>query len=374
MPIWPLLLSFAPPALAGEPMTWREAVRADTSAAYLAFAAQNLTSPKASVARRRAEDRAWQEAVDADSSNAYRGYVQAFPTGAHVTEAATRAVERAWEEASASGSLAAMTAFLERYPSSEHGPEARARVEELWFDQAQSEGTEAGWTRFLLQYPKGARSAVAWFERDRLAWERTVAASTRSAYERYLAEIPAILDADGRVIAGAHRQEAELWLAETYVRRIVPLVALVDTWHPSAGNRATLEALTGAIDRGLLADLRKTFTVLPARAVDATRGMEPAQQLVGTEPGTGILVFEVHESKGEAFDPDGVGTNLHVVVRLYAPNTAHPVVVREVRASTPRRVRGLALDELHKSAIGALADEVRVLTMELAAQAPRVSP
>lgn len=373
MPIWPVLFFFVRPVHAGEPSakSWRDTVRAGTSVAYLTFAAQNMTSPKAPIARRRAEELGWQEAVTADTSTAYRGYIQAFPSGQHVAEAASRSTERAWEEAQASGSLAAMIAFLERYPDTVHGPEARARVEELWFEQAQAENTEASWARFLLQYPQGARSALAWAERDRLAWARAVEGGTRTAYDRYLAEIPSIVDADGSVIAGAHRQEAQDWLAATYVRRIRPLVALVETWHPSGTHRTTLEALSAVIDRGLLVELRKTFTVLPATTLDATRGMEPAQQLVGVEPGTGILVFEVRETKGDPFDPEGIGTDVHVVVRLYAPNASKPVVIREVRASTPRTVRGEKLDELHAAAIRALGDELRVLTMELAAQAPK---
>lgn len=366
MSIW-LLCSIAWAA----PLTWREAVTADTSAAYRAYAAQNVGSPKAAVALRRAEERAWAEAEAANDSTAYRAYVQAFPTGEHVGEAATREIELAWDEASAGGALSGLVAFLERYPQSTHAPEARAKVEESWFQQAQAEATEAGWARFLGEYPRGARSAVAWGERDRLAWDKAVAGDTREAYHTYLEDVPDLVDIDGRRIAGAHRADADQWLAATTFRQLQPVVALVGTWQAEGTHAATLTQLTGALERALLPDLRKTFTVLPVRTIDATRGMDPPQQVFGTEAGTGLLVFEIRESVGREFEPEGHATDLGVVLRLYAPNTARPVLVRELTASTPDKVRGEKLDELHTTAVTELGDRLRVFAMELAAQAPQ---
>lgn len=367
MPMWPILL------LACAAHDWRDAVRADTSAAYSAYALKNPGTFKAETAKRRAEARGWDEAVLADDSGGYRAFAEAFPTSRRAPEAMKLAEDRAWTEVSASEALSDWLTFLERYPSSPHAPEARARTEALFFAAAKAEGTEAAWVRFLSQYPTGGHTAAAWAERDRLAWDRAVAEATRTAYERYLADVPALKAPDGQVVAGVHRAEAEQWLASTYVRRIQPVVALVESVQPRKGTEAELKALAAVIDGGLLTELRRTFTVLPARTVDATYGMPPVQELVGVEPDVGILSIEVHEKVGRDFDPNGHATDLQVIVRLYVPPTPKPVVVREVNATTPDRVLAQKIDELHRSAVRALGEQLLRVGPEIASQAPKAA-
>jgi hypothetical protein len=337
---------------------WREAVRADTSAAYLAYAARNPGSIKEPAARRRAEDRMWAEANTANTSTGYAAYLSAFPGGHHTAEAQARAQELGFAEAKAEGTISALSAYAIRWPASPHAEAARTQAEDLIYEQAILEGTEASWARYLVQYPNGRYAAEATTERDQLVWTETVPQKTRQAYQRYLKEFP----------QGVHAEEARAWIAASYVGKVQPLVALVSTFQPSARS-SVLGRVHQAFDAGFVPDLRAArFEVLPTRTVDATNGMPHPQELLGTEPDTGILILEYHEKPGREFDPSGTATDIQAVLRLYVPNSAEPVWVRTVDATTPDTVRGTELTALNQAAIEDLVNRLHDLKPDIASQ------
>ncbi|MEQ1567592.1 MAG: hypothetical protein ABMA64_18260 [Myxococcota bacterium] len=341
------------------PKDWRAAVEADTSAAYLTYAVKNPTSTKLPLARRRAEQRSWTEAEASGTSVAYASYLSAFPAGDRAAEAQARAHELGWAEAGKDGTLAAYAAYVDRWPTSPHRGEAAAQVEELTYRDAAAEGTASAWGRYLLQYPSGKYAAAATQARDALIWAETPPVGTREAYQRYLDEFP----------AGAHADEARAWIAATYVTRIVPVVALVSSWQPRPTHAAVLARLRKGFDAEFVPELVQAgFEVLPTRAVDAIDGMKSAQEVVGIEPSTGVLVVEYRERAGRTFDPSGIATDAQVVLRLYAPNTAVPVWVRTAEATTPDKVRGSDVGALNQAAITALMEQLHQLRLDIASQ------
>lgn len=352
----PLLL--LPCVAACASVDWREAVQADTSAAYLAYVAHNPTSVKIPTAERRAEALLWEEATLAGTSAGFAAYVSTFPQGKHAAEALTQVYEVGWTEASTDGSSAALQAYALRWPRSPHAPEAAARVEELAFGAARSERTDESLSRYLVQYPEGRHAAEVRALRDEVVWEATVPVATRAAYQRYLDQFP----------QGIHADTARLWLRATYVRRVLPVLAVLETWQRGSV-RTVLGRVQRELDVVLVPDLRRAgFEVLPVRALDATLGMNPPQEQFGVEPDTGILVVEYRERAGRTFDPSGTATDIEAVVRLYVPNTPNPVWVRTVRATTPDRVHGSEVGALHQAAIDDFGDQLHTFEAELASQ------
>lgn len=351
------LLAVAPEARADK--AWREARKADTSAAWGLYASAHPTEPRAALARHRAERRGWDEAVAANTSASYTAYVAAFPSGQDVAEARTRAETLGWDEAVAEDTIGALTSYIGRYPRSPHVGEATQRIEELWYGQCKLEGTEAGWARYLSRYPLGKHAVEAQAERDRLAWAATTAAATRYAYRQYLERFP----------TGLHITEARGWLDQTYVRTLQPVVALFATYQAPGARPALLARIQGELDRGLLDDLKETFTVLPTRAIDATAGGLPnPNETIGARPDTGILVLEYSEYPGRRFDPAGVATDIAAILRLYTPNTPNPVWSRELSATTPEKVHGTNLSALQAAALQDLSEQLTALNIELAQQ------
>ena len=343
-----LLVVLFVPACGGP--AWRVAADTDTSAAYLAFLAAHPDSAKAKAARTRAEERLWAEATASRSPDAYRGYVAAFPDGPHAAEAHTIAEQLAFEAAVTDGSSSALSAFLARYPTGTHAAEAQAALERSWVAEARAAGTEEAWGRYLVRYPDGAHADEAREERDRIAWNATTDANTLAAYETYL----------DRYLAGSHREEAEAFVAATRVGELQPVLALSGTFQSSSQHVAILARLQTELEKGLLVDLKKSFTIRPTlRVIAVDPGTPPPQQAVPSEPGVGVLLVVVEERKGREFQPSGTATDLHASVKLFVPPTATPVVAETVKASTPERVTGTAESTLYTSAVKAFGATLR---------------
>ena len=342
------------------PKDWRVAKRTNTSASYGAYASAHAGEPRAAIAARRAEARGWEEANAAGTSAAYTSFVAAFPASEHAIEARVRAETIGWTEAKASGTLPDLTTYLARYPQSVRRGEAEGLIEGLFFEEAKAEGTIASWGDYLVRYPMGAHAAEATAERDRLTWQRAVMMDTRSAYKKYLDSYP----------QGAHAAEASAWLAESYVTRLQPVIALIESHQGSSMHKTVLARIQREFDDGLLADLKDTFEIEATRIYDGSRGFPHPHDLLGTTLGTGVLVIEYYEREGRRFEPSGTATDITAVVRLYAPNTRNAVWVRELAASTPTRVYGADRSALNLGAIGDLGDQLRSLFVELTIQRP----
>jgi hypothetical protein len=342
------------------PKDWRQARRAGTSDAYHTFALAHGGQPRGAVAERRAEALGWTEAHAAGTSEAFATFAERHPASDHAGEALAQAEVLGWQEASAEDTLPALTRFVARYPSSVHKIEAAARLEELTWQVAQAEGSMAAFGRYLARYPSGPHAADAVAERDRMTWESTSATNTRHAYRKYLEQFP----------DGAHAGAANAWIEDSYVDRLQPLVALIETHQGRSAHSTVLARVRGAVEAGLLDDLRDMFALEPTRTYDGTNGMPHPHDMLGKRVGTGILVIEIYEKGGQRFEPSGQGTDISAVLRLYAPNTADAVWVREVAVSTPERVTGQDDSALHLGAVQELGDRVRAFVTDLSVQRP----
>lgn len=351
-----LLLILASPACAGR--GWRAAAREDTSAAWSAWVAAHPDAGRADLAARRAEERGWAEAQAADTSEGYGAYLGAFPAGPNAPEARARAEALDWQAARDTGTVEALTGYLARHPGGPHTVEAQERIEKAWADEARAAGTEESWGRYLVRYPQGAFSAEARQERDRLAWATATTAATPAAYTAYLARFP----------QGAHAAEAAAWLAAAKVTRIKPVVILTGTWQRDGMRSTVLARARRELERGLLAELKRDFTVLPVTTTDP-RGATPGlpQEVYGIEPDTGLLVVEYRETVGRRFEPDGHANDVHAQVRLFVPPTAAPVLERSLQASTPEKIYGTDASVLETSAVKELGGQLLSVAPEVLA-------
>lgn len=338
------------------PKDWREAVRDGSSTAYAAYAARHPGTPRAAAAARRAPELAWAEAQALDTSIAYASYLAAYPEGEHAAEAKVRGVALAWTEAKQSGSVATLASFLARYPDSPHEADAEQLLEQLWYDEAKQGGTEVSWGRYLVRYPQGTWAEEAARERERLAWEATVPQDTIQAYLSFVQRYP----------DGAHAAEARAWLDATRVAKLQPVVVLAGTWQGDRSRATVVQRVRGEVERGLLADLKRFFTVLPVKVVDP-RGAPLAHphEAWGATEGVGLLVLEYTEVAGRTFEPSGHATDITATLRLYAPNTRTPVLDKATTASTPARILGADASSLHTSAVKDLGARLRAYAQEI---------
>lgn len=340
---------------------WREAVKADTSQAYSAYAAHHRGEPKAEVATRRAHDRAWAEAQAADTSIAYGSYVSAFPQGEHAEEARARGDELAWTEAKAGGDLASLSAYVARYPGSSHAAEAEQLVEKLWYDDARNGASEASWGRYLVRYPEGLWADEAKRERERHAWEQTVGLGSRDAYQAFVKRYP----------DGTHANEGRAFLAAMRVSKIQPVIVLRESWQPERMRATVLSRIRSELELGLFADLKREFVILPTKAVDPRgEALGHPHDEWGATADVGLLVVEYSEVTGRSFQPSGNATDNTAKVELYAPNSKLPIFSQTVTASTPEKITGADSSVLHTSAVRELAGRARALGPEIESNKP----
>jgi hypothetical protein len=337
---------------------WRQAVQANTSAAYVAYLGQHPDSAKAGVAWKRGEELAWSEARAAGTAAAYGSYVSSFPQGPHVDEARATAERLEFEAAIADGSTATLAAYVARHPTGAYAAESSAALERAYVAEARSVGTEAAWGKVLQRYPEGAYAEEARRERDRIAWNTATDAGTLQAYLRYLDDYP----------VGAHADEATAFVAATHVGMLQPVVVLARSYQPQSAHGGVLAKWQKEIERGMLAELRSDFEIRPTIALlsvdpDSMRGRDA----VHSEPGVGVLVVEIEERVGRPFEPAGAATDLLATVELIVPPTASPVVSRKIEASTPERVTGEHVSSLYTSAVREMAASLHTVIPEIAA-------
>ncbi len=335
---------------------WRAAVDAHTAAAYSTYARVHPGTGRAATAARRAEALAWEEAVRANTSRAFEGFRSAYPASTLAADAAARAEDRGWAEAEATADVAGYAQFLARYPRSPRAPEAGSRIEALVWAGATGDDTEASYGRYLLRYPDGPHAAEAAARREELAWIAATLADTPAAYRSFL-------DAHE---GGAHTDAARAWLDAVRVSRLRPVVVLARTWRPAEERPAILGRYREAVESWLAEGLGRDFGTEPLALVDAeaTPWGHP-QDRFAPAPDTGLLVIEVVEKRGQAFEPTGHATAVEARLRLYAPHTRTPVVERSVSGATPARVEGVDESALHAGAVAAAVGALRVIEAEV---------
>jgi hypothetical protein len=335
---------------------WKQAVAAGNSAGYTNYARSHPGTAKASTAQRRAEDLAWEETIAAGTSVAYEAFRGAWPQSTHLAEATAKAESIAWDEAGRGGNVGGYTLFLARYPRSPRAPEAELRIEELVWSEAVSGNSEESFGRYLLRYPNGPHAAEAHTRREGLAWTATTTADTVDAYEKFVRKYG----------GGTHTAEAEAWLAATKVSRLHPVIVLLNSWQDDRVRSTILARYRTALDRGLLSGLGREFGMDKVSLVDAKQipWVHP-HDLFGAAADTGVLVLEVTEKRGAAFEPSGYATTAEARLLFYAPNTRTPVILRTFSAATPTKVKGIDESALHTGAVEALVQAVRVAEPEL---------
>lgn len=337
---------------------WKETVAAGNAAAYANYARTHPGTARGNGAARRAESLAWDEAVAANTSVAFESFRGAYPSSPHAEEAATRAESLAWEEAGKAGA-AGYTLYLARYPRSPRAPEAEARIEELVWQEATTAHTEDAYGRYLLRYPNGPHAGQARQQREDLAWAACTKADTVDAYDRFLRKYE----------GGAHTAEAKAWLDATKVRRLHPVVVLLNSWLDDKQRATILARYRSEFDRQVLAGLGQEFGMEPISLVDAKKvPWTHPHDLFGAVTETGVLVLEVTEKRGAAFEPDGHATNVEAKLSFYAPNTRTPVIERTFRAATPAKVKGIDESSLHQGAVKAAVEQVRAAEAEIVRQ------
>jgi hypothetical protein len=354
------LLSLSAFPLAGcADRDWREAVSAGNAAAYSTYARAHPGTGRAATAERRAEALAWDEAVAAHTSLAFEGFRAAYPRSEHAAEAAVQAETLAWEAAGAAATPVAYTQFLARYPRSPRAPEAEARIEELAWRDATDGNSEESFGRYLLRYPNGPHAAEARTRREDLGWAAATTADTVAAYEAFLR----------RYDGGAHTAEARAWLAATKVSRLHPVVVLLNSWQDDKLRSTILARYRTEFERWARGGLGREFALDPVSLVDAkkTTWSHP-HDLFGAAEDTGVLVLEITEKRGQAFEPSGYATTVEGQLSFYAPNTRTPVIQRSVRAATPAKVKGIDESALHTGAVGAAVEQVALSEAELLRQ------
>jgi hypothetical protein len=199
-----------------------------------------------------------------------------------------------------------------------------------------------------VRYPDGAHAEEAHAERDRIAWEKAAEANTLAAYETYL----------DRYLGGAHREEAEAFVAATRVEVLQPIVVLAGTFQPAARHKSVLARLATEVEQGLLVELKRNFEIRPTIRVVATDPAASRPDVVA-EMGVGLLVVTIEERVGRAFEPSGSATDLDATVTLITAPTPSPVLSRKVSASTPQKVTGTAESTLYTSAVRELGATLR---------------
>jgi outer membrane protein assembly factor BamD (BamD/ComL family) len=354
-----IVASFASLALSGcADKDWSEAVAAGNAAAYSNYARTHPGTGRANAAQKRAEELALQEAMAARTSTAFEAFRAAYPNSPHAAEAAAQAETLGWEEAARDGA-AGYTLFLARYPRSPRAPEAEARIEELVWTDATSANTEEAFGRYLLRYPNGPHAADARQRRTDLAWQATTTADTVDAYERFLKKYG----------GGGHTDEARAWLDATKVSRLHPVVVLLESWQDDRLRSTILARYRSAFDAQVLAGLGTEFGMDAISLVDAKKvPWTHPHELFGAAADTGVLVLEVTEKRGAAFEPSGHATRVVARLSFYAPNTRTPVIVRTFEAATPQKVKGIDESSLHTGAVQAVAEQVRVAEPEIVRQ------
>lgn len=326
---------------------WKAAVQADTAYGYMTYAQAHPDTPKASQAYRRADDLAWEEAVAANTSIAFEAYAGQWPDSERAPTAKVRAESLAWDEAAAAGTAASWTTYLSRYPSSPRKGEAEQRLEDAVFDGARKENTELSWGRYLLRYPEGRHAAEAAALRELLGWQVAVQADTPTGYRDFLR----------RYEGGTHTAEAHAWLDATLVTTLQPVVVLKGTWQTDRQRATILKRYQAGFDKALQAPLKREFGVQPTKTYDlAKTPMNHPFDLFPPQPDQGLLVLEITEREGRAFEPSGHATDIEGRLSLYAPNTRTPVIDEVVRGSTPEVIHGIDESALHTSAVTDLCE------------------
>lgn len=329
---------------------WRQARKENTSAAYATFVARQPESPKVSRARLRAEALDWATALERDTSDDYEMFLRAHPHSEHADEARLVAEARAWEEARRDDSVKGYERYLARHAAGAHAEEARQATEEAFYRDAKAADTHEAWSRYLVRYRAGRHVQEASARRDELGWSEAVEGATKAAYADYLRRHP----------KGAHRDEAEAWIQSLRVHTLQPV--LVYRRSPRDAKRRTRDRAryVEGLTLGLLADLGREFTMRPLMVEDdPSRSLPPVQERLGTEEGVGLLEIVVDEAEGRVFEPSGRATDIEGTLSIYAPPTSQPVLRRELKASTPARVRGVTLESLYTEAVGEFVSVVR---------------
>jgi len=344
-----LVVSFVLPGCAGK--AWREARRTNTSEAYAAFVARQPEHPKVSKARLRAEDLDWDTSLAADTADAYAMFIATHPASPRVPEARVLAEQRAWVEAKADGSIGALEGYLARFGTGgEHEAEAQTLIEKAWYDRAATDDSVESWSRYLVRYPAGAFLTEARERRDLLGWNLTVETGTREAYENYLRRFP----------RGEHRDAARAWLASLRVHTLQPVLVYRRTWRPDSRRRWDRAVYQRDLERGLLYDLARSFTIRPVIVEDdPERALAHIQERHGVEEGVGLLELVVDEAEGRTFEPSGRATDIKATLSVYAPPTIAPVWSVELEQSTPARIYGSTVESLYTEAVEAFGAAVR---------------
>jgi hypothetical protein len=335
---------------------WKQTVAAGNAAAYQNYARTHPGIPKAATALRRAEAAAWDETVAANTSVAYEAFRGGYPQSPHLAEATERALALAWLEATRTGTSAGYTLFVARYPASPRAAEAEVQIQELAWSEAVADDTEESYGRYLLRYREGVHAADAATRRENLGFAACVVTDTVDAYEKFLRKYP----------KGTHAAEAGTWLEATKVRRLHPVVVLLESWQPEASRSTLLSRYRSALERDVYAGLGREFTMDKVSLVDAKQiqWIHP-HDLFGAASDTGVLVLELTETRGAVFEPDGYATNVSARLLFYAPNTRTPVIVRTFEAATPQKVRGIDDSALHLGAVGQVVQKVRLAEPEI---------
>jgi hypothetical protein len=346
---WLLVASLLLPACGGK--AWREARKANTAAAYSAFVARQPEHPKVSKARLRAEALDWEAALAADTSDAFSLFIATHPASPHVPDARQLAEERAWTEAKADGSIGALENYLARFGTGgEHEAEARQIIEQRWYERAAADDSVESWGRYLVRYPTGRWLTEARERRDLLGWNRAVEDGTRDSYQRYLREHP----------RGEHRDAARDWLASLRVHTLQPVLVYRRTWRDDRRRKRDRAVYQRDLERGLLYDLARDFTIRPTIVEDdPERAFLHVQERHGVEDGVGLLELVIDEAEGRVFEPSGRATDITATLSVYAPPTVAPVWSTEIRESTPARIYGSTMEALYTEAVEAFGATLR---------------
>jgi len=317
---------------------WGTAKRINTVESYADYRAAYPDSPHAEDAHRRAHKLLWSNAESDGLSASYKAYLYAHPDGEHAAKATIELDHATFREAKTRTEL---ISYLHSYPKGKHTEDAATALDELAWTEATKGDNPRSYAAYITQNPDGAHLEKASEIRDGMLWKGVIEKDLIAGYRRYLEDHPTT----------RYSPDARARIEALTFDRVRIVLRLRKTWRPEPMSLVTNAAaqlkrdfVRGLVELGFHKDI-------PIEAIDGTRGGEQIHPLDAfpVEPGTGLFLIDLEETKGENLD-SGYATVITARVEVYASGRRGPMSADTAVAETEAYVPGSSQTRLNQDA------------------------
>ncbi len=319
---FPLWMALGLALLGCGPPTWQEAAKANNADVYEAFARDNPQLRHAEVALQRAKRLRWDQANEVGAAADWAAYLRLDNTGDRADVARAAYESASFEDAMAAGDSVSIERFVQQFPQSAHAAEATKVMDDRFWNEARDEDTATAYRRYLLRMPKGKYREQAEFNQEGRVWERTTDDDTVRAYRKYLQSHHTGVNAD----------RCRERIDQLTFKTVRVGIALADSIHPDrAKTMASLKKWApDEVKSGFKA---MGFEISVVDVEDVGPGRD-GRGIFEIPAGEGLLLVDIREEAGQAFEPSGTGTLIKGELRLYVAEREQPLYIAEIQAQT----------------------------------------